>query len=250
MTRKKWTALGLAQIFMFVQTYTASADIQSPSLRTSVLRHVMLGSMKAARNDHLDERGFIAAKDRALTKMDEAIKRLSESRMGDDEFRAQAVKQLRASARKAGKRLEKMATKEMADDAVAQALAQARADERYRRCLARHKDVRDALVACLALDLRAATQAAETSIAAKTKAGLLSELEAARSRLTALRYDGGDYDEFYELTWYCWGSEDTLVVFIFFIPMFVVDTVLTPFVFLYKVTDYFFGRLTAGGAPY
>ena len=250
MRLKKWTALGLAQIFMFVQTHTASAGIPTTSLRTPVLRHVMLEGMKAARTGQLDEHEFIAAKDRALNKMDEAIERLSESRMGDAEFRAKAVKQLKASASKAEKRLEKMATKEMTDDAVAQALAHARADERYSRCLARHQDARDALVACLAMDLRAATLATETSIATKTKADVLSELAAARDRLTALRYDGGDYDEFYEFTWYCWGSEDTVIVFIFFIPMLVVDTVLTPFVFLYKVTDYFFGRLTAGGAPY
>ena len=250
MTGKKWMALGLAQIFMFVQTYTASAGIPSTNLRTPVLRHVMLESMKEARNGQLGEREFTTAKDKALTKMDEAIKRLSESKMGDDEFRAQTVRRLKASARKAEKRLKTMATKEMTDDAVDQALAQARADERYSRCLTRHQNAREALVACLTFDLRAAAQAAQTSIATKTKAGVLSELEAARDRLTALRYDGGDYDEFYELTWYCWGSEDTLIVFIFFLPMLIVDTVLAPFVFLYKITDYFFGRLTAGGAPY
>ena len=80
MTRRKWMALGLAQILMFVQTYTASAGIPTTSLRTPVLRHVMLEGMKAARPGQLDEHEFIAAKDQALNKIDEAIKRLSDSK--------------------------------------------------------------------------------------------------------------------------------------------------------------------------
>lgn len=240
MRGRKWLALVLLQVFAFAQSYTVSAH--GAVAPTPVLKHVLCKHAKASMGTlpRLDEKTFVEKKDAMLAKIDRSIERLSLSTLDDDAFRARAQRKLSHTARQVEKRLNRLVAEQMTSDEVAEALAQARGDQRYSRCLARHKDPRAALAACLAVDLRASNASARKSIAAKTKADMLADLRASRGRLAALTYDGGDYDEFYEFTWYCWHSEDVLIVWVFTVPMFAVDTLLTPFVALYKICHYFF----------
>lgn len=240
MRGRKWLALVMLQVFAFAQSYTATA--YGAAVRTPVLKHVLYKHVKASMGQlpALNEEAFVRTRDEMVAKVDSAIERLSHSTLDDGAFRAQAQRKLSHAARQAEKRLNQLVTEQMTSEQVAEALGQAQGDQRYARTLARHKDPREALAACVALDFRAATLAAQKSIAAKTKADVLAELTASRDKLTALKYDGGDYDEFYEFTWYCWHSDDVLIVWIFFVPMLIVDTVLTPFVAIYKICHYFF----------
>ena len=234
---KKCLALTLAQVLVFTHAYAAGAQ----PLRAPVLRQVALAHVRAQVGDQqrLGEQEFVAARDKMVADLDRAIERLAASTLSDEALRGRAVTRIRATMRKSEEMLARYVRTQMDAAAVQQALDQAMGDARYGRCLARHKDPRDALAACLALDVRTAAAQAEKTIGAKTKADVLSDLQNSRARLTALAYDGADYDEYFELSWYVWHSDDALI-WALSPAFFVLDVLLSPVVFCYKMAHWLF----------
>jgi len=236
MSGRKLIALTALQALMFAQTYALTG--QPAQVRTPVLKHLAQASFQAAKPERLTQEQFTAAKDKMLADIGRAIERLDSPSVDTPALQARSRDMVRKSSVAFEKRLGKFIAG-MGDAQLAEVLALARSEARYSRCLAQHKDPRQALAACVALDIKAAAIVAQQTVANKTKDDMLAQLRTARERITALAYDGGDYDEFFEFTWYAWHADDA-VFFILFIPMFVLDCALSPLVAIYKVCHYFF----------
>jgi len=233
---KKTIALASALLFAFANGYAAAQATRLPVLRHVAVAHVQ-GEMAGKAAPTVEE--FAAAKDKMLADIDDSIKRISESKLDDKALRAKSLERIQASSKALEVKLIKFVQKGMDGKVVEKAIAAAKTDKRYSRCLAKNKDERAALAACLALDMRTAKAQAEQLIATKTKAELVADLQAARERITALAYDGSDYDEYFEWSWYCLQQRDA-IFFILFIPAFVLDVAATPVVFVYKMIRWIF----------
>ena len=234
---RRLIALALAQVLVFTQTYAAT----TPAANARVLREVALKHMRTvmAQQTRMTEPDFVAARDKMLADIDKAIARLAESKLPDRAIRARMQKRMCTAQAKSQKELARYVRERMSAADVEQALATARSDGRYSRAIARHRGAREALLACILMYMRTASVAAGRTIATKTKVVLLADLQAARSRVTALAYDGSDYDEFFEFSWYVWHSDDALI-WVLSPAMFVADILLTPVVFAYKMAHWLF----------
>ncbi len=231
---RKCFVVGLAQALLFAQAYALDA----PAGDAPVLRLLMRQYAASQRPDRgaLDAQAFAAAKDKMLARLDEGIQRLKASSMDDRTLRARAERRFRAAAKTSRQALAKF-VQTLPPGQVEKALAAAQRDARYRRCLARHRDARAAVLACLALDLQAREDATRARLAKLTKARLLADMQAARARLAALAYDGSDYDEYFEFTWYVFTSDEALL-WALWPALLVADVCLTPVVFAYKMAHW------------
>jgi len=232
----KRMALVFAQALFLAQAYAIGATQRE----APVLKHLATVQMRAklAGQPRMTEQEFVVARDQMLGRVDAALARVQQSKLSDQALRSRARKQLRKASKDVQRRVTRQ-VKMLSDEAIAQALAVAREHERYSRCLAQHKDGRATLQACVALDLRTRLAAAEQRVASATRATVLADLQQARTRLTALAYDGGDYDEYFEFSWYVFTSDDALI-WALWPPLFVADVLLSPIVFAYKMAHWLF----------
>ncbi len=233
---RRCIAFVFAQALFLAPAYAAgAARCEAP-----VLKYLAAAQMRAqlAGQPRTTEQEFVAARDQMLGRVDAAIARVQQSKFTDQVLRARALKQLRRASKDVQRRAGNY-VKKLSDAAVAQALAVVREHGRYRRCLAQHKNGRAALQACVAIDLRTKLAAAEQRVASASRATMLADLQQARTRLTALTYDGGDYDEYFEFSWYVFTSDDALM-WALWPPLLVADVLLSPIVFAYKMAHWLF----------
>lgn len=220
--------------------FAVQRDAQQLVHETAVLKSV-LDSYRAAapvKASKRTEQEFLTERDRIVAALDQQIRAVETSALSDAAFGQKVEKASRAAMSVLREELVRFVQTELTAAQV-EALAAVASDyEKYADPLAAARDKRDALADCVAADVNYVAAKLASQWSHYTKADFARDLKAKRDSLSALAYDGGRYDEFFEMSWQVMSSRDGIEQLAIPIAL-IMDVVLIPFTILIKIMDYF-----------
>lgn len=191
-----------------------------------------------AKSARLSESEFTAKRDQLVAALDKQILAVETSALSDSELRAKVEKAMSGAMSAMRTELTRFVRTELTAAQVQSLVATASDYAKYADHLAAARDQREALADCVASDVNYVAAKLDSQWRHYTKADFARDLKAKRDTLSALVYDGGRYDEFFEMSWQVMHSRDAIeqlaIVIVFW-----VDIVLIPFVILIKIMDYY-----------
>ena len=172
-----------------------------------------------------------------LQAIDDQIGRIESSRMDDEAFRKRLLRRYRSVMKKLSNDTAGRIRQTLSADQADAVLGEIRGLARYEDQIAMYGAGRDAVAACVRADLHALASAAERKWQHYGKADFVRDLRARRAALTAMTYDEGRYDEFFEGCWRLLASRDAIEMLALPI-IFILDVVCIPFVIWIKIINY------------